>query len=85
MSNANKSPKPIDVIKTSRRVIENQLLESLSDKSKVAILATEEDLDTLIAALFLSERDRMAMQSRWRELRIGLEQLRSAAFHRKTK
>ena len=73
-------PAPCSVEMTNRQVIENQLLASLDDKSKVAILASEEDLDTLIAALMLSERNRMAMPSKWKELRAGLEQLKAAAF-----
>ncbi|MDA8106194.1 MAG: hypothetical protein M0Z71_12555 [Nitrospiraceae bacterium] len=71
---------PCSVESVNRQVIENQLLTALDDKSKVAILASEEDLDTLIAALLLSENNRMAMSSKFKELRADLQQLKSAAF-----
>ena len=68
------------IVKTTRTVVEKQLLDSLSDKTKVAILCDKQDLETLIAALLLSETNRMAMPAKWRDLRLGLEQLRDAAF-----
>ena len=42
---------PNEVVRTSRRVIEHKLLESLEDGNTVAILCSEQDLDDLIAGL----------------------------------
>lgn len=64
----------------SRSVIENKLLVSLGDKSKVALLLDKNDLDLIIGALLLSESNRMAMPTQYKEMRKGLEQLRAAAF-----
>lgn len=72
-----------------RQVIENQLLSALDDKSKVAILATKEDLEILIAALcgyqlgeakgnLLSWKNHV---DRCKEFASDLEQLKSAAFY----
>ena len=58
----------------NRQVIENQLLAALDDKSKVAILATEEDLKLLITAL------RPMWASAAREMCDDLCQLKDAAF-----
>jgi hypothetical protein len=63
-----------------REVIANQLLISLEDKSKVALLITEKDLNLIIAALLLSETNRMAFNLAYRAMRLDLEQLRDAAF-----
>ena len=41
---------PLSVEPTTREVIASQLLTELNDKGKVAILATKENLDDLIAA-----------------------------------
>ena len=71
---------PCSVESVNRQVIENQLLTSLCDKSRVAILATEEDLEILIAALLLAENNRMAMPTKYKEMRADLEQLKAAAF-----
>jgi hypothetical protein len=37
---------------TSRSVIERKLLAAINDESKVAILATKQDLEDMIAALY---------------------------------
>jgi len=74
--------------KTTRPVIERQLLNSLEDKSKVAILATVEDLDVLIYALgaleafraSAVERPHSIITERVEELRDGLQRLRAEAF-----
>lgn len=71
-------PNKVELV--SHSVIERQLLVELSDKSKVAILATEDDLDTMIAALRLYERDRVPLSSKWSELRTSLSQLKREAF-----
>lgn len=42
---------PIKVQHTSRVVIQDQLLAALDDKTKVAILATRQDVDLMIDAL----------------------------------
>lgn len=42
---------PCSVEFTGRQVIERKLLAALDDESKVAILATQQDLEDLIAAL----------------------------------
>ncbi len=41
---------PLEIVPTDRQVICQQLLAALDDTSKVAILATKEDLDILIQA-----------------------------------
>jgi len=64
----------------TRQVIEKQLLTSLEDKSKVALLLTESEVDILISALFLSESNRMAMPSLYKAFRLDLEQLKREAF-----
>ena len=69
------SPAPCSVESVNRQVIENQLLAALDDKSKVAILATEDDLKLLIAAL-----RPMWANSAAREMCDDLCQLKDAAF-----
>lgn len=63
----------LTVIPSNRQVIENKLLTAIDDDSKVAILASREDLDLLIEAL-----------SNWTEkarlYSADLSQLRRAAF-----
>ena len=59
----------------NRQVIENQLLTALDDKSKVAVLATDDDLKLLIAAL-----RPMWSNSAAREMCDDLCQLKDAAF-----
>ena len=39
------------IIQSKRQIIENQLLTALDDKSKVALIFNEKDLDLLIAVL----------------------------------
>lgn len=62
----------------SREVITSQLLVALDDKSKVAILASEQDLRYLIVSLHLSQRYSPCDQKQ--ELLDGLENLKDAAF-----
>jgi hypothetical protein len=65
----------------NRQVIEKQLLNELSDKSKVAILATEDDLDVLICALALVASFGVTGHvHKAKELRAGLQQLKQEAF-----
>ena len=68
------APATCSVESLNRQVIENQLLAALDDKSKVAILATEDDLVMLINALGFVTGDKA-----W-EFRADLQQLKSAAF-----
>ena len=70
---------PGSVESVNRQVIENQLLTSLCDKSRVAILATEEDLTMLIICLGFSTGVKA------KEMRSDLQQLKSAAFPQNTK
>ena len=65
---------PCSVESVNRQVIENQLLTALDDKSKVAILATEEDLTMLIICLGFSTGVKA------KEMRADLQQLKAAAF-----
>ena len=65
---------PGSVESVNRQVIENQLLTALDDKSKVAILATEEDLTMLIICLGFSTGVKA------KEMRADLQQLKAAAF-----
>lgn len=75
-----KHPSPCSVSAVKRQVIENKLLAALDDRGKVAILATEEDLEIIITALLLAESNRVVISSKYKEMRADLEQLRSAAF-----
>ena len=68
------SPATCSVESVNRQVIENQLLSALDDKSKVAILATEEDLTMLIICLGFSTGVKA------KEMRADLQQLKAAAF-----
>lgn len=74
------APAPCSVEPTSRQVIEGKLLAALDDKSKVAILATEADLNMLIDALLpiIAEQ---GIHSKAYEYRRDLMQLKTAAFH----
>lgn len=74
MSNRN------EIVPTKREVIENRLLTALDDKTKVAILLTEEDLDSLIAYLFLANTNRMVMQSKCSDWIKDLNELKNSAF-----
>jgi hypothetical protein len=65
---------------TKREVIENQLLTSLCDKSKAAVLFTESDLDLMISALMLARTNRMANMMRMDEFQKDLTELKNAAF-----
>ena len=65
--------------RVGRDILENQLLVSLSNKNKVAILLDKADLELLISGLVLAETNRMAM-GRHREFRQDLEQLKKVAF-----
>lgn len=80
---------PNTVERTSRRVIEHKLLEALSDDSQVAILATKQDLEDMIAALLGYEiaetkgngLDWSEHLKRRKNLANGLQQLLKEAFH----
>jgi len=77
------------VVKTSKTVIENRLLAALDeDKSQVAILATQQDLEDMIAALYGYEigefKDNVLSWSahlkRRKDLAKGMSQLLREAF-----
>lgn len=71
---------PNKVVPTSREVIEGRLLAALDDNTKVAILASVEDLDLFICAFKTSEGLGMALEPKLKEMRLSLEQLRREAF-----
>lgn len=64
----------VRVIQSTRKVLERKLLTALNDETRVAILATCEDLDLLILALGDSTRQRA------RQYAEDLKKLRDAAF-----
>lgn len=71
-----KHNKPCSVEQSSRRIIENKLLDSLSDDSKVALVCDLSDLNALIDAL-----SRMAAPTeKQASMRRDLMQLRKVAF-----
>ncbi len=80
MNQPNSESNRIELV--SHSIIEHQLMTSLSDKSKVAILADKEDLDALIDALntTLIFGPAGTASSIFRELHAGLKQLRCEAF-----
>lgn len=66
---------------SNQRKIESQLLSSLSDKSKVACIFDEEDLDALIDALE-GHRDNIGILSDKQESLIrDLNQLKKVTFN----
>lgn len=65
-------PNAVELVHHS--VIERQLMVALSDKSKVAILVTEKDLDMIIAGLVKLTRHNYPGPE-WSELKASLEQL----------
>lgn len=71
--------KECEVIQSTRTVIANKLLAALDNDDKVAILATEADLNTLIEAL-----NEMALRTssrpRFHNLARDLAQLKQEAF-----
>lgn len=79
--------KKCEELRVSRQIIENQLLTALDDKSKVAILASKEDLETLIAALLgydIAERKGSVISwqkhvDRCKEFANDLKQLQKSA------
>lgn len=80
--------KPNKVERTSRQVIEHKLLTALEDGRTVAILASEQDLKDMIAALYGYElAETKGNLLTWREhinrrknLAAGLTQLLQEAF-----
>ncbi len=75
------SPAPCSVSSTRREVIENKLLTALDDEGKVAILASEADLNMLIESLGLAVR---MGKSGSVVMQRDLMQLRDAAFPKGT-
>lgn len=69
------------VVPTTRSVLEHKLLVALDDSSKVAILATKEDLDLFIRALEeFKVQGFLRYQERAMTFAKDLQQLRSEAF-----
>jgi hypothetical protein len=67
--------KPCKIESVKRQIIESQLLTSLEDKSCVAILATEDDLNLFIEAL-----TSLWSHSKAKEMLADLKQLKREAF-----
>ena len=65
-----------DTVITSREVIENKILTALVDADKVAIVASEDDLQIVIRALTLLA----VTDSRANSLLNGARQLQQEAF-----
>ena len=76
---------PLKVDYVPRTVIENQLLTALADKSKVAFLLTQDDLNLLIWWGSIAPANVLASDAlepeRSREMLADLRKLRSAAFN----
>jgi hypothetical protein len=75
--------RPCSVERTARNVIEHKLLTALDDESKVAILATKQDLEDMIfglcQSLALNDWDKERVE-RCHNLRDGMQQLMREAF-----
>lgn len=71
---------PNEVVLTSRQVIEGKLLAALGEPGQVAILATKDDIDVLIAGLHALTTRAGVDPVRARSLAEGLMQLRREAF-----
>lgn len=69
-----------EIVPAKREVIEGQLLAALDDKTKVAVLLTESDLDFLIAHLMLARTNRMGSMLKCDEWIADLTELKNAAF-----
>ena len=91
MPKAHKVTEPIKVMLASREVIESNLLLSLEEGGKVAIVATKQDLLLLIHALLFTEAALMieaaeeelppyAFKGQRKQLAADLEKLKKAAF-----
>lgn len=82
--------KPCSVERTTKQVIEHKLLAALDDETKVAILASKQDLEDMIAALYgyeLAERKGNVLSweahmKRRKELADGMSQLLKEAFEK---
>jgi hypothetical protein len=71
----------IKLIPTNREVIENQLLAALDDKTKVAILANEEDLSVMMLALtYASKSGGEPFRGQCLSLVSDFSKLKHAAF-----
>lgn len=68
--------KPIKVERVNRAVIDSQLLTGLDDKSKVAILASQDDLDLMISAF----EDLQRPSDEAVRMEADLKKLRAEAF-----
>jgi len=71
---------PCSVELTKREVIERKLLTALEDDNTVAILASKQDLDVMVAALDYAMLSDKNQTRKARELAAGMKQLRREAF-----
>jgi hypothetical protein len=69
-----------EIVPVKREVIEGQLLAALDDKSKVAMLLNESDLDFMIWHLMLARNNRMGSMLKCDEWIADLTELKNAAF-----
>jgi hypothetical protein len=78
----NNSESKCTIKPTSRTVIENKLLARLEEKGTVAILANEQDLHLMIAALGVYAKTTYseALRQKALEMAADFEKLHSAAF-----
>lgn len=74
------SPSSCSVVPTSRSVIEGKLLDALSNDGCVAILASEDDLNVMIAALEYAMLGNHKQTIAARALAKDMRQLRKEAF-----
>ena len=82
------APCPCSVERTPKTVIEKKLLAALDDDDKVAILASKQDLEDMIAALYgykIGEREGNILSweshmKRCKDLADGMSQLLREAF-----
>lgn len=75
---------PCSVEPTSREVIEGKLLNALTNDACVAILASEADLDVMIAALEYAMLGNGKQTVAARALAKDIRQLRDEAFPKKS-
>jgi len=82
MSRGNPKNIPCEEVYTSQRDIQSQLLDSLTDKNKVALLLDEDDLDMLIDALEDVANDTTRSNCRQKRLKFlhDMRQLKKVTF-----
>lgn len=78
------APAPGSVDRVGREVIENKLLAALSEDGVVAILASEQDLSVMIAALEYAMLGNREQTRKARELAADMRKLKRSAFPQNT-